>query len=299
MSGEAGDSGDGFSSEGIFNEEGGFGDLSERYASEETGVTPEFLKQNFEGKNIGQVAKMLKDNQTMARGKAVVYPGAEASDEDRAHWNRAAGVPEEVAQMLPEDMEGFTKATGWTEETATPVIQSLIDAGAPGPVIAAGIAGVQAASEAQIAAWESQAAAAHEADMMVLADKWGADSDTKLAAAATAAGKLAEKTGLDAEAVEGIKEGIKGVNNLGLTMMMANLADMMREAELKGPGKDPAGDAFRTPRDLANAIMQDENHHLHKAYRGGDQKIHDAIDEILTGDEAKGKAAAAKLKTYR
>lgn len=289
----------GFDSSGLFNEAGQFGEIGAKYANEEAGVSAEFIDRYFSGKTPGEVAQSLYENKRAASQKAVAYPGGDASDDDRAAWNSAAGVPDSVEQVLPENMEEFTKATGWTNDTAVPVIQAMIDAGAPGPVIQAATAAVHKAATGQIEAWNAEAAEAHKAAEESFRQKYGEETGAKLEAAQEAAGKLAEKAGIDPAAIEDIKQGIGDFRRPELTQMFAHLAETIREAQFKGPGAPPQADQFQQPRDLAHTIMNDANHFLHEKYLAGDPHVNGAIDDMLSPDETKQRAAVQRAMSYR
>lgn len=268
-----------FDASGIFDSDGRFGDIGSRYQTDD--IDADFINRNFKGKSPSEVAKILKDNQIAARAKSIAYPGEDANEADIQRFREAAGVPSEVSQVMPEDFESFQNATGWSEEVATPVIQALIDANAPGPVISAGLAAVQEAATKQIEAWQAESAQAQEAGRLEIRDDFGPDYQQRVDGAVTAAEKLGVKSGLNQEAIDQIKDMVGNMSNPGLTRMFANLGDAITEAAYRGPGHTQNVDEFRGPGDIARAIMEDSNHPMNAKFLAGDNDVNKYVDELL------------------
>ena len=268
-----------FDTAGIFDEDGNFGEIGDRFKTED--IDADYINRNFKGKTPAQVAKILKDNQTAARAKSVAYPGMDASDEDRQRYNQAVGVPEDVNQVMPEDFEGFQKATGWTPEVATPVIQSLIDSGTPGPAITAGLEAVQKAAELQGQAWAADMEKAREEGKQAIMETFGGDTSARVGAAADAAEKLAIKSGLPEDRVNAIKEGVLSMDNPEMTLMFSHIAGEIKDAAYRGPSAAAKADEFLGPREQAMSIIEDSNHPMHEKYLSGDDGVHAHIDHLL------------------
>ena len=268
-----------FDATGIFNADGGFEAIGSKYANDDTDA--EYIDRHFKGKTPAQLAKILKDNQTAARAKSLTYPGAEATDDDKARWNAGAGVPEKVEQVMPENFEEFQNATGWTPEVATPVIQAMIDAGTPGPAITAAIAAVQAAASGQGEQWAEQAQEARAAGETEVREAFGAEFDGKINGAMVAVEKLGLKSGLSQEQIDDVKAGVQEIRNPAITRMFANLADSISEAAYRGPGAAGMADGFRGPAEEASAIMNDSSHPMHEKYMSGDRRVNDHVDGLL------------------
>lgn len=268
-----------FDATGIFDREGKFADIGERYKTDE--VDAEYINRHLKGKTPSEVAKILKDNQTAARAKNIAYPGLEATDDDRARYNAAVGVPESVDQVMPEDFESFQNATGWTPEVATPVIDAMIKAGTPGPAITAAIAAVQEAAENQGQQWAAQAQEAQESAKAQVLEAFGTDAEAKINSATTAAEKLAMKAGLTQEQIDDVKAGVSEIRNPAITRMFAELSGTIQEAAYRGPSATSKAEEFMPPKELANAIMNDENHPMHSKFMAGDDEVNNYIDELL------------------
>lgn len=262
-----------FDSEGRFKE--GF---SAGLADEN--LSAEFLDR-FKGKSTKEVFSALKDNMSAARGKAVTYPGGDATDEDRAAWAKVAGVPEDIAQVLPQDMDAFTAATGWTPEIVTPAIQAMIDAGAPGAVITAATQAVQAAAEGQIAELVKQQEAAAQAGKDAFIQQHGAKYEDALKGAQTAVEKLGLQAGLPAESIARMKEGVASFANPELTTMFAALADTISEAQYRGAGASGMAEAFGGPERELASYLEDTSHPNYERYGKGDEAAVARVRELL------------------
>lgn len=268
-----------FDASGIFNLDGQFGEIGERYATDD--VDADYINRHFKGKTPSEIAKTLKDNQTAARAKGVSYPGAEASEDDWVQWRKAAGVPESADQVMPEDFEAFQNATGWTPEVAQPVLDAMIKAGAPGPVITAAIGAVQQAAAAQIEAWTAEGQQSHEANVDEVRKAFGAETDARIDGGVVAAEKLGLKSGLTQEQIDEVKEGIREVRNPSITRMFANLADAIRAAAYQGPGAASMASVYEGPREEAEAIMGNPKHPMHQKFLEGDREVHTYLDDLL------------------
>lgn len=264
---------------GLFSPDGKFESIGEKFGNDS--VSADFIDRNFKGKSPAELALHLKNNVEAARARQVAYPNAESSEEDWGAWRKAAGVPESVEQVMPEDFESFQNATGWTPEVAQPVIDAMIKAGTPGPAISAAIAAVQTAATTQGEAWKSEGQEAHLAKENALNEVWGVEKDAKISAAQGAAEKVAIKAGLSEDEVADISAGIKDLRHPGLTRVFASLADTIAEASYKGPAAASMADQFRPPREEAQSIMNDTNHPMHGKYRSGDREVHDHVDRLL------------------
>lgn len=268
-----------FDASGIFDSDGRFGDIGSRYQSDD--IDADFINRNFKGKSPTEVAQILKNNQIAARAKSIAYPGADASSEDIQRFREAAGVPEEVSQVMPEDFESFQNATGWTQEVATPVIQALIDANTPGPAIAAGLAAVQQAAAAQAEAWIAESQEAKEAGRQEVMQAFGPNAQDKINAAAESVERLGINAGISRDAIDQIKQTVTEMSNPALTRMMAHLGGAIADAQYRGPGQSAQVDEFRGPRETAIAIMEDDNHPMHAKFMAGDSKVNAYVDELL------------------
>lgn len=268
-----------FDASGIFNRDGKFTDIGERYKTDD--VDADYINRYFKDKTPSDVAKILKDNQVAARSKSVTYPGADATEDDWTRYRSAVGVPESVEQVMPEDFESFQNATGWTPEVATPVIDAMIKAGAPGPVISASIAAVQAAAENQGQQWAAQAQEAQEAAKAQVLEAFGTEMAEKVNSATTAAEKLAMKAGLTQEQIEDVKAGVAEIRNPAITRMFAELSGTIQEAAYRGPSATSKAEEFMPPKELANAIMNDENHPMNAKFMAGDDEVNDYVNDLL------------------
>lgn len=268
-----------FDASGIFDHEGKFNAIGERYQNEE--VKGDYINQHFKGKTPAEVAKILKDNQTAARAKAVTYPGADATEEDWSRYREAVGVPQEVSQVMPENFEEFQNATGWTPEVANPVVEALIQAGAPGPVITAGMAAVQAAAAQQGEAWAAEAKAAQDAAKAAMQEKYGTKYQAKMDNVSVAVDKAGVLAGLDQAEINDIKEGLQSFRHPGLTRLLAVMGDTVQEAAYRGPGAAQKADEFRGGMDTSNAIMNDPSHPLYEKYWAGDRQVNAHVDNLL------------------
>ena len=269
----------GWDSSSVFDEAGRFKeDFGSSMASDN--LPADFLNR-FQGKTPSEVFSSLRDNMTSARAKAVTYPGSESTDEDRANWNRAAGVPEEVAQVLPQDMKGFTEATGWTEEVVTPAIQAMIDAGTPGPAITAATQAVQAAAEVQMSAYHAEAEKISQEGKDAFIAQHGAKHEQALEGAKTAVEKLALKAGLPAESIARLSENVGDFVNPELTSMMAVLSDTISEAQFRGAGASNMGDEFGGPERELASYLEDSGHPNRERFLKGDTAANDRVNELI------------------
>ena len=268
-----------FDASGMFDADGKFQEIGDRFKNDS--VDADYINRNFKGKSPSDLAKMLKDNQTAARAKSVSYPGADATDEDWSRFREAAGVPESADQVMPEDFESFQNATGWTEEVATPVVDALIQSGAPGPAITAGLAAVQEAAAAQAEKWQAEAQERREAGKQQLLEAFGTETDARINGATVAAEKLGIQAGLSQEQIEGVKQVVSQIDSPELTRMFAHLSDAISEASYRGPGQTAKVDDFRGPAETAQAIMEDDQHPMHAKFMAGDDAVHKHVDTLL------------------
>jgi hypothetical protein len=268
-----------FDAKGLFSPEGAFEKVGDRYANDD--VSAEFIDRNFAGKTPTEVAKILKDNMTAARQKGVQYPNAEASDEDRAIWNKAAGVPEAVGQIMPEDFETFQNATGWTPEVTTPVLEAMINAGTPGPAIAAALEAVQKAAASQGEQWQAAAKEALETSQSAIRDDWGVEYDSKISSAQAAAERVGVKAGLTEDEISDLVSGVGEVRNPSITKAFAVLAETIQEAAYKGPASTSVAKEFMGPKEEAFDIMNNTSNPMYEKYRTSDKDVHDHVDRLL------------------
>lgn len=268
-----------FDASGLFNIDGKFEEVGERYASEN--VSADFINRYFKGKTPTDIAESLKANQAAARAKAVTYPNAESTDEDRAAWNKAANVPESVEQVMPEDFESFQNATGWTPEVAQPVIDAMIQAGTPGPAITAAIAAVQQAATAQGEAWQAAAQEESETAQQAVREAFGVEYDAKISQAQAAAERAGINAGLSADEVADLVKGVGEVRNPFITRAFAAISGSIQEAQYKGVQGGNLAGAYMGPREEAFDIMNNPTNPMYEKYRASDKAVHAHVDGLL------------------
>jgi len=268
-----------FDASGMFDEDGRFLEIGDRFKNDS--VDADYINRNFKGKSPAELAKMLKDNQTAARAKSISYPSADATDEDWSRYREMAGVPESVEQVMPEDFDSFQNATGWSEEVATPVIQTLINAGTPGPAISAALAAVQEAAASQAEQWQTEAQQRQEEGKQQLLQAFGTETESRINGATVAAEKLGIQAGLTQDQIENVKAVVSEIQSPELTRMFAHLGDAISEAAYRGPGQSAKVDDFRGPAETAQAIMEDDTHPMHAKFMSGDDAVHKHVDNLL------------------
>lgn len=236
----------------------------------------------YEGKPIPDVLKSLAENTRTARSKALSYPGEDATDEQRAAWNRGANVPEAVDQIMPHDMDAFTSKTGWTPEILTPAIENAIKRGAPGPVITGMLADIEALADSQNQGFSAEMAKAQEAAKGELMDSFGAEAPQKIQAAVKAMERVAEKAGIPAETIQSLKDSPAFGDNAAVIKMFDSIASMVTEAGYRGAnGATAIANEFRTPKQKADAVMNGDDAEAHAKFMAGDSVVNDQVNAWL------------------
>lgn len=236
----------------------------------------------YDGKPIPDVLKSLAENTRTARSKALSYPGEDATDEQRAAWNKGAMVPEAVEQIMPHDMDAFTEKTGWTPEILTPAIENAIRRGAPGPVITGMLADIEALADSQNQGFAAEMAKAQEVAKAELLDSFGAEAPQKIQAAVGAMERVAEKAGVPAETIQNLKNSPSFGDNPAVIRMFDSIASMVTEAGYRGAnGATAIANEFRTSWQRAEAVMNGEDAEAHAKFMAGDPVVNDQVNAWL------------------
>lgn len=242
------------------------------------------ILERYKGKQFPDVLKSLAENQRMARSKALSYPGEDADEQAWDAWRKGANVPESPDQVMPLEMEAFTQATGWTPEVLTPMVQSLIDKGVPGPAISHAIGQIQELAAAQNQAYLAEQQKAKTEALDALRAEYGVEMDTKLTAAQESMKRIFDKAGVPSDRSAALLNNPHFGDNPDVIRAFSSLSSMVLEAGYRGSaGAAGLLGSAMPPMEKAQAIMNSAPgfEAESKKFFAGDPAINDMVNKLI------------------
>ena len=240
-------------------------------------------------KDLPSLASSYMEAKKALSQKALSYPGEDATDEQRAEWNKPAGVAESVEQYREsrwgEDAQGledFKAVTGIGDEQLDQLLKDSIEAGVPARALGKQLETFAALSKLQAEEIEAQHALTQEDARSQLQEMFGDDTNAKIQSSIQAMDRVAEIAKLSPETVQALKENPNFGGNPDVVRLFAAVADSISSAAYKGHGLGTdVAQQFRSPMDHANDIMNNPENPLHEKYLAGDIKANAKVDALL------------------
>ncbi len=240
-------------------------------------------------KNIQDLAKSVVEAKKIISSKAVSYPGEGATDEERGAWNKQALVSENSEKFMEqrwgdnkEGLESFKNTTGMSDEALASIIDESIKSGVPAPALQSQLDAFEKVSSTLRDQYEKDHAQSMEEAHKSLRDDFGNESDAKIQQSIHALDRVAGMAGLDAEALNTLKQDPNFGGNPNVVRMFAAIADSISDAAYKGHNLGSAmATQFRTPMDEAQDIMNNSDNPNHEKFLSGDEKVNSKVDRLL------------------
>jgi len=245
--------------------------------------------------DVGGLAKSYMEAKKMLSQKALTYPSADATDEQRAEWNKQALVSESAEKYLEtrwgEDKEGlkeFQDVTGINDEQLNKLVEESIKAGVPAPALNQQLDTFKALSEEMISSFESQHAQTQEQALAELKKSFGTDTDARVQTSIQAFDRVANMAGLDQESIVALKSDPNIGGNPNMVRMFAAIGDSISDAAYKGHnlGSELATQ-FKSPMDHASDIMNNPDNPDHSKFHAGDINVNKKVDSLISQSFAK------------
>lgn len=242
------------------------------HLGEDAAPFAEVLNQRFGGQSLAALAKSYGEaNKTISEGgRAIGYPGPDATDKDWDRWNKANGVPEDSSGY--QLFEPGKEPEGLNEEAVAAFREVFHEEKVP-PGLAQKIAARYAQLESEFAqkaedAYKNQL---FEQEKQLQRD-WGIEYEDRMNKIKTVVAAQGMDPGDPA-----LFDNPTVVRFLGkmTSLLGEDTVASMREAAGSTPGLHQGG------KSEAIRIMEDPSHPDHQKYREGDQQVAAKVNRLL------------------